>query len=97
MYTINEDHMIIWFLKYKVRQAKNFVILGHIFPFSPLTTQKIKILKLKKTPGDIIILHICTINDNHMIYGSRDMEHDTELFVILWTQKIKILKKKKQP
>ena len=39
-------------------------------PFSPLATQKIKILKLKETPGDIIILQICTINDNHMMYGS---------------------------
>ena len=24
----------------------------------------------KKLPGDIIILHICNINDNHMMYGS---------------------------
>ena len=40
-------------------------------PFSPLTPWKIKILKLKKkTPGDIIILQICTINDNHMMYDS---------------------------
>ena len=41
----------------------------------PLTTQRIKILKKwrkKKTPGDIIILQKCTINDNHMIYGSWD-------------------------
>ena len=30
-------------------------------PFSPLTTWKIKILTLKKTPEDIIILHISTI------------------------------------
>ena len=26
--------------------------------------------KKKKTPGDIIILHRCTINDNHMMCGS---------------------------
>ena len=26
--------------------------------------------KMKKRPGDIIILHMCTINDNHMMYGS---------------------------
>ena len=26
--------------------------------------------KMKKTPGDIIILHMCTVNDNHMMYGS---------------------------
>ena len=43
----------IRFLKYKVRQTKIFVIFGHFCPFSLLTTQKIKILKLKKAPGDI--------------------------------------------
>ena len=26
--------------------------------------------KMKKMPGDIIILHICTIHDNQMMYGS---------------------------
>ena len=35
-----------------------------------MTTWKIKISTLKKTPGDIIILHICTVNDNHMMHGS---------------------------
>ena len=35
-------------------------------------------------PGDMISLHICTKNDNHMIYGSWDMEHNkTKFFVIL--------------
>ena len=24
--------------------------------------------KMKKIPGDIIILHMCTINENHMMY-----------------------------
>ena len=28
------------------------------------------IFQMKKTPGDIIILHMCTINDTHMMYGS---------------------------
>ena len=54
-------------------------------PFSPLTTQKIKIEKLKKTPGDIIILHICTINDNLFMCGSWDMEHDRQNFLSFWT------------
>ena len=27
-----------------------------------------------KKPGDIVILLKCTINDSHMIYGSRDMK-----------------------
>ena len=93
----------IWFLKYKVRQTEIFDILAHFLPFSPLTTWKIKILTFKKTPGDIIILHICATNDNHMIYGSGDMERDRHNFFVipdrfcpftpLWTQKIKIFKK----
>ena len=38
-------------------------------PFNPLWTQKIKILKKKppKTPGDIIILKMRTINNNYMM------------------------------
>ena len=55
----------------------------HFGPFQPPGNPEIKILKLKKPPGDIIILLICTINDNLLIYDSRDMEHDTEFFVIL--------------
>ena len=61
---------------------------------------------MKNMLGDIIILHMCTINDNHMIYGSRDMEHDRQNFLSFWTifcpftplttQKIKILKKWKK-
>ena len=39
--------------------------MDRFLPFYPLTTQKIKILK--KAPGDIIILHMCSINDNHVI------------------------------
>ena len=59
--------------------------------------------KMRQLPGDIIILHMCTINDNHMMYGSWDMEHDRQNFLWFWTffcpftplktWKIKILKK----
>ena len=54
-------------------------------PFTPLITQKIKVLKkMKKTHRDII-LHKCTINDNHMMYGSCDMKRDTQNFLSFWT------------
>ena len=43
----------------------------------------IKILKLKKTPGDIITLYICTINNNHMMYGSCDMECNRQNFFVI--------------
>ena len=70
MCTINEDHMI-----YSSRNIRcdihNFLSFWAIFyPFSPLKTWKIKILKLNKTPGDIILLHIHTTNENTMMYGS---------------------------
>ena len=48
-----------------------FLIFGPFFAFLlPLTTWKIKILKNEKKPGNIIVLHRCTINENHMMYGS---------------------------
>ena len=31
---------------------------------------------MKKMPGDIIILHLCTTNYDHMMFGSWDMLHD---------------------
>ena len=54
-------------------------------PFSSLITWEIKILKLKKTPGDIISLHICTINDNHTMHGFWNMEWDRHNFLSFWT------------
>ena len=51
-----------------------------LFALFALKTQKLKILKkMKKTPktsGDIIILHMCTKNHNHMVNCSWDMARD---------------------
>ena len=84
MCTINEDHMI-----YSSRNIRcdihNFLSFWAIFyPFSPLKTWKIKILKLNKTPGDIILLHIHTTNENTMMYGSSDMKHSRLNFFSFW-------------
>ena len=72
--TINDSHMMYgsWDMEH---DGQNFLSFWNIFcPFTPLPTQKIKILKkIEKPPGDIIILHRCNINDNHM-YGSWDTE-----------------------
>ena len=57
-------------------------------PLSPPPTNNPKnhnFEKMKKTPGDIIILHKCTINDNHMIYGSWDIECNEHSFLSFWS------------
>ena len=40
---------------------------------------------MKNIPRDIIILHRRTINDNHLMNGFWDMEHDGQNFFRLWT------------
>ena len=95
----------IWFLKYKVWQTEIFDILGHFLPFQPLDNLGNQNFNIE-TPRDIIILQICTINDNHIMYSSWDMERDRHNFLsfwtafspftTLWTQKIKIFKKMKK-
>ena len=125
-YLISESHDV-QFLRYGVRQAEFFCHFGPFFcPFSPLTTWKIKILKLKKTwryyhfthlhhkwqsydvwflmygsppygprkwkfwwnekktPEDII-LQMCTLNVNHMMYRSWDMKCNGQNFLSFWT------------
>ena len=104
MSTINDNHMMYgsWNMECK---TLNLLSVWIIFcPFTPLTIQKITILKKKrKRHGDIIILQMCTISDNHMMYDSWDMEYNSQIFLSFWivfcpfipltTQKIKILKK----
>ena len=79
----------------EVQQTELFVILGNFFPFQPpdnpenqnFKTEK----KQKKPPGNIIILYICTINDNHMMCSFWDMDgaqhrifcHSGPLFALL--------------
>ena len=44
----------VWFLRYEVRQAEFFVILGYFLSFQPPDNPENQNLKLKKTPGDIM-------------------------------------------
>ena len=54
-----------------------FCDFGPLFALLPPKNQKIKILKKwKKSPGDIIILHKCTKNHDHMLYCSWNMLSD---------------------
>ena len=72
MCTINESHDV-WFLRYEMQQTEFLVILDHFLhppPSPPNNPKNQNFEKLKKRPGGIIILHMCTINDNHMMYSS---------------------------
>ena len=74
-----------WFLRYKTWQTERFLSFWVIFrPLTLLTTRKIKIWKNEKKSGNIIILHMCTINENHMTNGSWDMEHNRQIFLSIW-------------
>ena len=50
-----------------------FAILEHFLYFYPpnnLKNLNFEKKKKKKPHGDIITLHMCTINDNHVMHGS---------------------------
>ena len=61
---------------------QNYLSFWAIFcPFTPQTIWRYY------HSGDIITLYLCTINDNHMMYASRDMECDRQnvIFLSFWT------------
>ena len=85
MCTKNHNNMI-YVLRHRMRQTEFFIILGQFLLFTPSMIQKNKILKtMKKVPGNIIILHVCTINEDHMIYYSWDIRHSRHNFSSFWT------------
>ena len=71
MCNINENHMTMVPEMWSMWQTEFFVILDHFFPFyHPNNPENQNFEKYEKTTGDITILHMCTIIDNHMRYGS---------------------------
>ena len=107
MCTINENHIMHGSSDMEHDRQNLLSFWTNFCTFTPLKTQKIKILKKwKKNPGDIIILHMCAINENHIMYGSWDMERGRQNFLSFWTnfctftplktKIIKILKKMKK-
>ena len=66
------DHMMYAYLDMECLQRHIFLSFQAIFCFFvPLLTPKIKIWKkCKKKPGHIILLHMRTINQDHIMYGS---------------------------
>ena len=76
----------VWFLRYEAWRTEFFVILDRFLTFYPPNNPKNQNFeKMKKTPGNIIILRMCTINDNHMMCGSWDIEGDGQISLSFWT------------
>ena len=96
MYTINDSHMMYgsWDMKCNRQNFLSF--------YPSMDPENQNFGKMKKTPEDIIILQMCTTNENHMMYGSWDMKYNGQNFLSFWTifcpftplitWKIKILK-----
>ena len=82
----------------------HFGLFLHFYP--PKSPKNRNFEKMKKIPGDIIILHMCTINYGQIMHGSWDMVHDRCNyfsfctifcpFTCLTAQIIKLLKKWKK-
>ena len=62
-------------------------IFSHFGPFFPLlppnNSENQNFEKMKKASGDVIILHMCTKNHDHMMHASRDKECDRHNFFVI--------------
>ena len=96
----------VWFLRYGMQRTESFVFLERFLLFHSPNPENKNFEKIKITPGDVIILHMCTINNNHKMCGSCDIEGNKHNSLSFWTifypftplliQKINILKKWKK-
>ena len=70
LYDKKHDHMMYAYSDMEC--DKHLLSFYAIFcSFTPLLTLKINTWKkMYKTPGDIILLNMCAINQDHMMYGS---------------------------
>ena len=81
----------MWCMVPEIWNAKDriFCYFGPFFvllpPPSPNNPKNQHSEKMKKTIGDIIILHMHIKNDNHMMYGSWDIKRNKQNFLSFWT------------
>ena len=103
-YTCVSKITIIWYMLPEIWNKTDIILsFWAIFsPFYPTIDPKNKKFGINvKKPGDIILLHMCIKNQNHIMYGSLDIRHDKQSFLSFWasfcpltlliTWKIKVL------
>ena len=83
---INKDHNHLMYRSWHIRcNRPNFLSFWVIFcPFTSNHHPKNQNFEIKKTPRDIIFLHMCTINDDQMMYVSWDMQCYGHNFLSFW-------------
>ena len=70
MRAINQDHIMCGSLNIKYK-GQSFMSFCHFLSFYPHNNPENQTFeKMKKGPGDIIILHVSTINKNNTMYHS---------------------------
>ena len=71
-----------WYMKH---DRQNFLSFWAIFyPFIFLQSRKSKFWKNEKSSRRYYHLHNCTINDNHMLYGSWDINCNRQIFFVIF-------------
>ena len=79
LYTCIPQMMIMMYGSWDMEcNRQNFLSFWAIFcPFIlPNNPKNQNFEKMEKVPVDIILLDMCTINENYVMYGSWDMEQD---------------------
>ena len=77
---------IIWCMLPEIWSVTDIIFchFGSFFVLFHYWLPKLKFGKnVKETPGDIILLNMCNINEDHIMYGSCDIRHSSFFFVIL--------------
>ena len=106
-YTSVPNIMIICYTVPEIWLMTDVIVMFHFGLFFALLlltahTKNENLKKMKKAAGDIIILHKCTKNHDHMLYCSWDMACERYNYFLFWaifcpftpltSQKMKILK-----
>ena len=77
--------IIIWGMLPGIQSETDIISLSSckFLPFYPPNNPENQNFEnMKKAPGDVINLHICPKNHNHMMYASWDMECDRHNFFV---------------
>ena len=86
----NHKHMMLgsWDTEWDVQ---NFLSYWAIFcPFTPPPTpppnnqENQNFEKIKKALADVVLLHVCTLYGDQMMYGSWDIKHNEQNFLSFW-------------